>query len=338
MRFTLVLGSSLVSLIAIAGCRNSSTDDNSGSGGEASTSAKAASGSGSGTGTGGTGGSSPTCTGEDHTIADITSGTVGTGTKATIRGVVAMSQKFNVSHSTHCLWGVMVSAPNLTETGENTGILAVSYGTDPTIPAGESTKRCPKLGIEPAGDQFPDNVKPGDVLDITGQTDYFALTCGAGDPPNAVKMRQLSQVCSVVASGATAPLPAAHVLTGDELTGITSLTDTAFHDKWGGVKVRLANPTVQLQAGKVVGAYGIVKFQTDIPVADKIYYRQGSSNICSSGPVFANAATTFDYVEGFSYLDFCSWSLEANDKCADFGPSSDDCDGMTTCPPDNIGD
>ena len=71
---------------------------------------------------------------------------------------------------------------------------------------------------------------------------------------------------------------------------------------------------------------------------DKIYYRgYQKMQVCHAGPVFTAAASapyySFNHIEGFSYLDFCTWSLGVNDKCADFDPASEDCAGMTSCPP-----
>ena len=169
MRPVIVYGSSLALVLGLApsiGCGRGS--DSSGGAGGTGSATKA-----TGTGSNGTGqGGGAVCDGEVHTVQEVSSGTVGKGTHVSLKGVVAMSHKFLVSGSTHCLWGVFVSAPGISETAANSGAFAISYGTDPVIPPGGNKAYCPKLG-EDAGDKIPNDTKPGDVLDITGQTDYF---------------------------------------------------------------------------------------------------------------------------------------------------------------------
>jgi hypothetical protein len=123
----------------------------------------------------------------------------------------------------------------------------------------------------------------------------------------------------------TAPVPAAHVMTGADLASLTSTTDSAFHDTWGGVKVRVENAAVQPQGGAVVGMYGIINVAPGIPFGDKLYYRGYSDSPCHAGPVYSDPTMTFASIEGFHYLDFCSWGLAIADKCADLDPSSEDC-------------
>lgn len=290
------------------------------------------SGSAGGTGTGG----QVNCAGPEQTISDITTGTVGPGIKVQLTGVIAMSQKFLVSKSSSsgsCLWGVFVSAPGLAETAANSGILILSYGTNAvTNDAGQAF--CPKLGQEPAGDKIPDDVAPGDELTVVGETDYFLLSQCASEPNGStVAQRQLSKVCSVerTATGKAVPLP--HKLTAADIAKLGDPNDTAFHDQWGGVKVQIDNITPVLQGGEVVGMYGIIQTNEGVEIHDKLYYRPYSNNKCHDGPVF-DPSVTWNSVTGFSYLDFCTWAIEPNDKCADFDPSSSDCMGALTCPPD----
>lgn len=323
----------------LTGCRGDDTS----SGGSSSSSGGSTSQSGGGTNTGGNGqgggagGAVAGCEGPVHTIQDVTTGAVGPGTKIAVNGVVAMSHKFLVSHSKttdSCLWGVFVSAPGLTETEANSGIIALSYGFKATIPEGGTEAFCPRLGQDPAGDKFPDNVKPGDVLDLVGTVSRFPdpPNCTAPNPANQVGMLQLNSVCQANVTG-TAAVPAAHVLTSDEATKISSLTDEAFHDQWGGVLVRTENVGVTPEAGAVVGMYGNIHLTNGIEVGDKIYYRGYSNNICHDGPIFSDTAVMFDYVEGFHYLNFCDWSIQPNDKCSDFSPQSEDCTAAE-CVPD----
>ncbi len=347
MRPVTVLGSSLSLALVFAGasasigCRAGGSDSSGGAGGTGSSTTKA-----TGTGSTGTGqGGGFVCEGDEHTIQELSSGTIGKGTHVTLKSVVAMSRKFLVSGSTHCLWGVFVSAPGLSETGPNTGALALSYGTDPVVPAGGTKAFCPKIG-EVAGDKIPNDTEPGDVLDVTGQTDYFpsmpmcnAMPNQPPPPQNTVPMRQMTTVCNMVKTG-TAPVPKAHVLTASEITSITSTTDAAFHDAWGGVKVSVTNTGIVPTADNppaVVGQYGIMTLaKGSIPVGDKVYYAAYLNDTCHIGPQYVDVAINFSRVEAFHYLDFCSWGLQLADKCADISPASPDCakamPPVTSCP------
>jgi len=283
------------------------------------------------------GGAVQGCEGPEATVSDIATGQFGPGSKVTVNNVVAMSHKFLVSKSSttdSCLWGVFVSAPDLTETEANSGLLILSYGTKAMIPTGGTDSYCPKLGQEPVGDKIPDNTKPGDVLNVIGTISRFPdpPTCNAPNPPNQVGMLQLGSVCQADLVG-TADVPAPHVLASDEITGIQSTSDQAFHDQWGAVKVRVENAGVEAMAGMVVGDFGVITLDNGIEVGDKIYYRGYSDNKCNAGPKFTDTSVMFDHVDGFHYLAFCSWGIQVDDKCADFSPQSEDCTAAD-CPPD----
>lgn len=339
----------IVSMGALAGCRSDGGD---GSGAGSSTS------SGPGTGGGGVGGSTSEggstgegggtivgCEGPEQTVQDITTGAVGPGVKVSVNGVVAMSQKWLVSKSStgSCLWGVFVSAPGLTTTGPNTGLLALSYGTPAAIPEGGNTAFCPVLGVEPAGDMIPDNVKPGDVLDLVGVTAVFPNppNCNAPNPDNQVGMLQLGQVCKAELKG-TAAVPAPAVLSGADAAKLASTTDKAFHDQWGAVKVRLEN-VADDNVGDVVGDFGVIKLANGVEVGNKISYRGylASSNQCHASLEYTTPGMTFTRIDGFHYLNFCSWGLQIDDKCADLDPPSMDqlegggplCTAGGTCEP-----
>mgnify|MGYP001466706428 FL=1 len=265
-------------------------------------------------------------------MQQITTGAVGPGVKVSVNGVVAMSQKWLVSKSStgSCLWGVFVSAPGLTTTGPNTGLLALSYGTPAKVPEGGNTAFCPVLGVEPAGDKIPDNVKPGDVLDLVGVTAVFPNppNCSAPNPDNQVGMLQLGQVCKAELKG-TAAVPTPAVLSGADAAKLASTTDKAFHDQWGAVKVRLENVAHDSTQAAVVGDFGVIKLANGVEVGNKVSYRGylASSNICHASLDYDTQAPgmTFTRIDGFHYLNFCSWGLQINDKCADMAPRSEDC-------------
>jgi hypothetical protein len=283
------------------------------------------------------------------TVKDVTTGVVGAAVKVKLTGVVAMSQKFLVSKgstSGSCLWGIFVSDPGLKETAPNTGTMVLSYGTNAVIPDGGTTAFCPRLGIDPIGDKIPDDTKPGDVLDVSGETSYFLLSqCAKEMNGSTVAQYQIAKATSVTKTG-TAPVPAAHLLTAAELAKLASPTDKDFHNQWGGVKVKIADVSFTPQMVKdpktgnmvpsVVDGYGDITTTTGLKVGDNIYYRGYSKdkNFCYNGPNYtAPFPDKFTAIEGFSYLDYCTWSLQPNDKCADLAPVSAnplDCNGKAT--------
>ncbi|MGC4119822.1 MAG: hypothetical protein QM765_35655 [Myxococcales bacterium] len=270
------------------------------------------------------------------TISDITTGTVGVGVNVNLEGVVAMSRKFLVSltiSTNSCLWGVFVSAPGLTETAANTGILVASYGTPATIPPGGTKAYCPIPPQTPAGDAIPEDVKPGDVLNVVGKTAYYLPASCASSGGSSVSGFQVSAATQATKVG-TAPLPAPHVLSGAEIAQLAAQSDKAFHDAWGGVKVRVENVTSVPQSGAFTDTYGAFYVSGDnLRVGSKVFY-QGllkATDPCRAGVSQPNPATTFTRVDGFAYLDFCTWSLEPNDKCADLVPPSSDCASATAC-------
>jgi hypothetical protein len=272
----------------------------------------------------------PLCDGPEATIAQLTTNEIGLDQQVTLKDVVVMSQKFLVSASRNtgnCLWGVYVST-QVAETAADTGMLVLGYGRQASIPEGGTEAECPKLGVEPACDWIPDDVKPGDVLTVVGTSAIFpaAPDCDDPDPDNQVGMRQLANTCYVERTG-TAPVPTPHVLTPDEIAKITSTTDKDFHSSWGAVKVRLENVGVDPDANEVVGARGVITLDNGIPISSKLYYRPYSDNPCHASAVFSNTAIQWNRIDAFHYLNFCTWGLDVNDKCADFDPPSEDCLG-----------
>jgi hypothetical protein len=282
------------------------------------------------------------------TVQQITEGTVGPGTVVRLEGVVAMSQQFLVSRNSttnSCLWGVFVSAPGLATTAANTGLLVTSYGVLATVPDGGTSAYCPVRSVDPTGSAIPDDVQPGDVLDVIGEADYFLLDNCATEPGGTtVPQRQLSQVCSVVVTG-TVAVPAPAVVPPADVARLAAQTDTAFHDQWGGVKVRLtgvgadvpASPTTCTMGGNsVVGNYGIITLaSSSIPVSPKLYYvGYLRSEPCHAYPEFCTAGASYSWtaIDGFHYLDFCTWGLAPNDKCAEFDPRSADCTSSSCAP------
>jgi hypothetical protein len=279
-------------------------------------------------------------------IAQITdpmsTGHVGPKTPVKVAGAVAMSIKFLVAKSSSsgsCLWGVFLSAPGLTETAPNSGVLAVSFGT-PAVAKDGGKAFCPTIQAnEPAGDAFPDDVKPGDVLDIIGQSDAFIpSTCTTGDAGLGASMIpgiQISKVTSVTRTGTGAPLPTPHKLSASDLTTLAAGSDQGWLDQWGNVLVEVDNVSAKDQNGGLTDNFGHMLLDVGtngIQVGDKLYYVGfvKGTDACYAGPYYTtlptpDAGLPFNSITGFVYLDFCNWGLSPRNKCIDLNPPSDDC-------------
>ncbi|MFO0618234.1 MAG: hypothetical protein U0414_36915 [Polyangiaceae bacterium] len=349
----------MVASLGILACRSNGDDNTGGAGstsGTMSTGTKMSTSSGTTTtgsnttssGQGGGGGGPIGCSGPEHTVQEISDGTLGTGLKISVKGAVAMSQLFLVSgagpNPSSCLWGVFISAPGLTETGPHTGAIALSYGSPPAVPSGGVDAFCPALGKDPVGSKFADDIKPGDVIDLVGVTDEFpTMFANCADPPpqgqppnplNTVGMIQLSQVCSATKTGTTAP-PTPHVMTPAELAKVTSTTDADFHHMWGGVKVRLNNmkATAVTEFGLTLDDASTMPVEA-YDVNRKAWYRPLSPNKdCHYKDLAYPVDQVFTSVEAFHYLNFCTWGFTVSDRCGDFEPSSMGCmaKSITTC-------
>jgi hypothetical protein len=309
----LVLGS------GIAGCRGNASSG--GTGGSSSSSSS------------GTGGAMPV---QVATIEQVTTGKIGPGTLVQMNNVVAMSRKFFVSkgHSGSCLWGVFVTAPGITETGPNTGMLALSYGTNATA-MGSGTAYCPTIEAnQPAGDAFPDDVVPGDELTIQGKVDaYIPSACASPDAgPGASNVPGI-QVTSVTVATRTAsgmPMPTPHVLNASDLGTLAGGSDKAWLDQWGNVRVEVQNVATMAyggDGGTLEDKYGHMFLTDGVQIGDKLYYvgYVKGSDACHSGPVYPTNDPTFTSITGFVYLDYCNWSLAPSSKCFDLAPPSQDC-------------
>lgn len=271
-------------------------------------------------------------------ITDATAaGHVGPKTLVVVKGAVAMSTKFLASKSSSgsCLWGVFVSAPGLTTTGPNTGILALSYGTPASAPDGGGTAYCPTIQAgQPAGDSFPDDVGPGDVLDLYGETDsYIPTACSSGDAGPGASMVpgiQLSKVNQVVRTTTKGPVPTPAVLSTSDLATLAAGSDATWLNSWGSVRVQAQNVTVMPYQNNLTDTYGHMFLSNGIEVGDKLYYvgYVRKSDVCYSGPVYPTSSPTFNSITGFIYLDYCNWSIAPSDKCHDLDPASEDCASM----------
>ena len=326
-----------------------------------------------GAGAGGTGGVIVETCVSDSTPATVyqvndpnAPGAIGEDIRVRLDGVIATSPKYLVSHSAatgSCLWGVLVSAPDsadgsasLLEAAAFSGLLVLSYG--PIVP---SEMPCPgqeasiAAGLE--GDMIPDDVKPGDVLDMVGTTSKFILIACSVDPSGSdIDQTRLVNPCKIEKTGLTLPVPSPHLLTYDDLAllGMQHVADPgaeAFHRAWGSVRVRTPAVTPKQFSGMTCGptmtdtcCLGVdpctvdpqgtlVLAEGDVRVPDSLYV-DGSATLCHTKPQFPNdPAPQFDHVQGVVQLDFCTWGLSPIDKCSDYSPSPDDCAaaGVVSC-------
>lgn len=286
---------------------------------------------GGGMSTGGTGGVINTaCETDvtDATVYQVTDGTIGEKIKVRMDGVIAMSNKFLVSHaksSGSCLWGVFVSAATeadgstaLAETAAGSGVIVLSYG-----PNADSASMQPCLnhdaavaaGLESDADVIPDDVKAGDVLKVVGTTSRFIQSaCGTNPNDSDIKQLQIFTPCKAEKTGATKPVPTPHVLTVDELGKLAAQKDTGagdIHTLWAGVKVRAAGVTPKQFSGNTCGStmdkqccaagvqactvdpYGnIILNEGGVTVPDGLYFLKtgevGAGDLCHVGPKFTD--------------------------------------------------
>ena len=228
------------------------------------------------------------------------------------------------------------SEPGLTEVQAYSGIIVLSYGTNAEVPDGGSSGYCPVLGKAPTGGGIPDEIMPGDVVDVTGKTaSYLPASCGSNPNDSQTETRQIGEA-TIIKTG-TAAVPAAHVVSSADIAKLASpaLADQAFKDMWGNALLRVTNVTAKpfgtFDAGEntITDTYGNIQLnEGSLMVGDKLYYVGAlkSTDACHSAPYYADSSQAFQTIDGFLYLDYCTWKLEPRSKCTDLNPSSADCD------------
>lgn len=336
----------------------SSSSSSSGMGGTMGTGGQGGAGTG-GSGTGGAGGSAPTCDGVTTIVqqvaGDPASNPVDVAAKPAVKlkGVIATSQPWLVSKSNttgSCLWGIFVAAPETAgkEATAYSGTLVLSYGFDATVNPMDGKTYCPVLSVAPTGSAIPDDAMPGDELNVVGiATEFLLNQCNDGmndmvDNPtgNKFAQRQVSNACLVEKTGNKLALPTPHVFTDmAEVAKLRAATpDTAdFHKMWASVKVEVQGPidaVAQVDGqGKpsVTNKFGeVVLSGSNVSIGDKPYYIGflAGSDACHAGPVFTLPGMgnfSFNAIGGMHYINFCTWGLQAQNKCNDYDPASEDC-------------
>jgi hypothetical protein len=228
---------------------------------------------------------------------------VGDGVKLT--GVVATSRKFGVSLSGNvgggCLWGVFVADKNDTFKPYS-GQLVTSYG-DKAIAGEGGRPTCPR-----GTDLIPNDIRPGDVIDLTAKVGEYAPTTCADLSPS--KGPQLVDTCAFTKTGTTTPVGPETVPAEQLLNKSPDLR------KWLNGLVRVADVTADTatqpnepEAGRTFGDFQLSG--SGLKITNKLW---GGFATVAKGQVFSEIA-------GISNLDFCTYSLSPV-NCADMKATS----------------
>jgi hypothetical protein len=242
-------------------------------------------------------------------LADIHAGRVRGTQPVSLGSLVASSQKFLVSEakSGSCLWGAF--AADGERRGAGSGVLLVSFGT-PHVD-GEACR---------AGDDgIPDDLAPGDGINVRGFVDEFAPA--ACDGVAASPQMRVDASCPVHRTGrATLPEPA--VIDFGLADRLAQGTDTSLLRDWAGALVRLESVAAlqDPEDGDAVFPFGVVRLaETRLEVRSRLYYfdlSEGGPRASAKSPRYEHPRT-FDSVTGLLLLDYCTWVLAPRDRCTD---------------------
>ena len=268
----------------------------------------------------GEGGSSNTadgCGAEPVTLDEIHSGRVRSGFPVAVGKLVASSQKFLVSEakSGSCLWGAFAASP--TRTGAGSGLFLVSFGT----PHAEGE------ACAPGSDGLPDDLTPGDSIEVEGTLDAYAPAACDGTAP--AQQLRIDATCPV-RRGPSQAEPEAAVIDRALADRFAAGKDAQLLRDWSGALVRLDGVAAlqDTDDGDAVFPFGVVRLeQTALEVHSRLYYfdlTEGGPRASAKAPHYAYP-TTFRSLTGVVFLDYCSWVLAPRDRCADLSPPSDGC-------------
>jgi hypothetical protein len=263
------------------------------------------------------------CTGQAVTIAELASGSVRQGASVLLPALVASSQKFllSVSKSTGACWWAAVAA-QAGVVGENSGVLLLSKSAGTAGAAGSGSAECP-----PDQDALPPDLAPGDRLSAFGTFEDYAPAACHGK----ARMRELliKPGCAVNRMGHGEP-PSAAIITPELADRLAQGSNTALLRAWCGARIELAELDALAVDGSTsaVGPYGVMSFaQTKLSLHSKIPYAGLSAADAGAG----GKSLSFGYPAHFArasgelFLDYCIWSLELCDPCADLTPQSPTC-------------
>lgn len=183
-------------------------------------------------------------------------------------------------------------------------------------------------------DGVPDDLKPGDSLEVEGRLDeYVPSTCGATAP--ALQLR-IDAACPARRSAGGEP-PDAALLDQALADRLAAGKDAELLRQWGGALVELDGGAAlqDTDDGDAVFPFGVIRLeQTALEVHSRLYY----FDLSEGGPRDSRKAphhgfpTAFQRLTGIVFLDYCSWVLAPRDRCADLAPASDGCANQAARP------
>jgi hypothetical protein len=258
------------------------------------------------------------CGAEPVSMAEIHSGRVRGTAPVAVGPLVASSQKFLVSEakSGACLWGAFAAEPG--RSGAGSGLFLVSYGA----PHGDGE------ACSPGSDGLPDDLAPGDSLEVEGRLDEYVPAACDGTVP-ALQLR-IDSACPA-RRGAAMAAPEAAVLDRALADRLAAGKDAQLLRDWGGALVRLDDVSARQDAddGDAVLPFGVIRLtETALEVHSRLYYfdlSEGGPRAAVKAPHYG-FPTAFGRLSGVVFLDYCTWTLAPRDRCADLSPPSDGCE------------
>lgn len=257
------------------------------------------------------------CGAERVTLDEIHSGRVRGNVAVALGPLVASSQKFLVSEakSGSCLWGAFAAEPG--RRGAGSGLFLVSFGA----PHAEGE------ACAPGSDGLPDDLRPGDSLQVEGRLDEYAPAACDGTAP-APQLR-IDAACPARRGAPTDP-PEAAIVEPELANRLAAGKDAQLLREWSGALVRLDHVSALRDAddGDAVFQFGVIRLeQSALEVHSRLYYfdlSAGGPRDASKAPRYGFPAA-FGSVTGVVFLDYCTWVLAPRDRCADLSPPSEGC-------------
>jgi hypothetical protein len=174
---------------------------------------------------------------------------------------------------------------------------------------------------------LPDDLKPGDSLEVEGVLDgYVPASCDGTAPAQQLRV---DAACPARRGPAVAP-PEAAVVDRTLADRLAAGTDAQLMRDWSGALLRLEDVSAlpDPDDGDAVFAFGVVRLeQTALEVHSRLYYfdlSEGGPRASVKAPHY-RYPTAFQSISGVVFLDYCSWVLAPRDRCADLAPQSEGC-------------
>ena len=257
------------------------------------------------------------CSAEAVTLEEVHAGRVRSGFAVSLPELVASSQKFLVSEakSGSCLWGAFAAEPG--RSGAGSGLFLVSFGAPH-----EAGQAC-----QSGSDGLPDDLTPGDRLEVQGFLDEYAPAACDGVAP--AQQLRIDASCAARRLGSGDP-PAAAPLDAALADRLAAGQDRELLRAWGGALVELEalSALQDPDDADAVFPFGVVRLaETALEVHSRLYYfdlSEGGPRDARKAPAFAYP-TQFERLRGVVFLDYCTWALGPRERCHDLAPPSAGC-------------